>query len=61
VVEPRLLGRRWKPILEVNPRHQHIVALAGLSPDARASKDDTVHRHRFADRRHLRQGAHARA
>ena len=32
-----------KPILEVNPRHQLIVALAGLSPDARALKDDTVH------------------
>jgi molecular chaperone HtpG len=27
----------------VNPRHQLIVALAGLSPDARALKDDTVH------------------
>ena len=25
-----------KPILEVNPRHPLIVALAGLSPDARA-------------------------
>jgi len=32
-----------KPILEVNPRHQLIVALAGLSPDARALKDDAVH------------------
>ena len=32
-----------KPILEVNPRHQLIVALAGLSADARAFKDDAVH------------------
>jgi molecular chaperone HtpG len=30
-----------KPILEVNPRH--IVGLVGLSPDARAVKDDAVH------------------
>jgi len=28
-----------KPILEVNPRHQLIIALAGLSPDARSFKD----------------------
>jgi molecular chaperone HtpG len=27
----------------VNPRHQLIVALAGLSTDARAFKDDAVH------------------
>jgi len=32
-----------KPILEVNPRHPLIVALAGLSADARAFKDDAVH------------------
>jgi molecular chaperone HtpG len=32
-----------KPILEVNPDHQLIVALAGLSTDARAFKDDAVH------------------
>jgi hypothetical protein len=32
-----------EPILEVNPRHQLIVALAGLSADARAFKDDAVH------------------
>jgi molecular chaperone HtpG len=32
-----------KPILEVNPRHQLIIALAGLSPDARSFKDDAVH------------------
>jgi molecular chaperone HtpG len=32
-----------KPILEVNPRHQLIVALAGLSADTRAFKDDAVH------------------
>jgi molecular chaperone HtpG len=27
----------------MNPRHQFIVALAGLSPDARAFKEDAVH------------------
>jgi molecular chaperone HtpG len=32
-----------KPILEVNPRHQLIVALAGLSDDERAFKDDAAH------------------
>jgi molecular chaperone HtpG len=32
-----------KPILKVTPRHQLIVALARLSPDARAVKDDAVH------------------
>jgi molecular chaperone HtpG len=32
-----------KPILEVNSRHQLIVALAELSPDARAFKEDAVH------------------
>jgi molecular chaperone HtpG len=32
-----------KPILEVNPRHQLIAALAGLSADALAFKDDAVH------------------
>jgi molecular chaperone HtpG len=32
-----------KPILEVNPRHQLIVALAALSDDERAFKDDAAH------------------
>jgi molecular chaperone HtpG len=32
-----------KPILEVNPRHQLIVALAGLGDDERAFKDDAAH------------------
>jgi molecular chaperone HtpG len=32
-----------KPILEVNPRHQLIVALAGLSDDERAFKEDAAH------------------
>jgi len=27
----------------VNPRHQLIIALAGLSPEARSFKDDAVH------------------
>jgi molecular chaperone HtpG len=32
-----------KPILEVNPRHQLIVALAGLNDDQRAFKEDAAH------------------
>ncbi len=32
-----------KPILEVNPRHQLVVALAGLNDDQRAFKDDAAH------------------
>ena len=32
-----------KPILEVNPRHQLIVALAALSDDQRAFKEDAAH------------------
>jgi len=32
-----------KPILEVNPRHQLIVMLAGLSDDERAFKEDAAH------------------
>ena len=32
-----------KPILEVNPRHQLIVALAGLGDGERAFKEDAVH------------------
>jgi molecular chaperone HtpG len=32
-----------KTILEVNPRHQLIVARAGLSADTRAFTDDAVH------------------
>jgi molecular chaperone HtpG len=32
-----------KPILEVNPRHQLIIALAGLSDDQGAFKEDAAH------------------
>jgi len=32
-----------KPILEVNPRHQLVIALAGLSEAERAFKEDAAH------------------
>jgi hypothetical protein len=45
VIDARQCGRRLaaKPILEVNPCHQLIVALAELNADALAFKDDAVH------------------
>jgi molecular chaperone HtpG len=37
------LNTASKPILEVNPRHQLVVALAGLGGDQRALKEDAVY------------------
>jgi molecular chaperone HtpG len=37
------LGSASKPILEVNPRHQLVVALAGLGGEQRTLKEDAVH------------------
>ncbi len=37
------LGAAAKPIFEVNPRHDIIVALAGLGDADRAFKEDAVH------------------
>ncbi len=37
------LNAASKPILEINPRHQLVVALAGLGEDERAFKEDAAH------------------
>ncbi|MDE1974367.1 MAG: molecular chaperone HtpG, partial [Hyphomicrobiales bacterium] len=37
------LGAASKPILEINPRHQLIVALAALGDDQRVLKEDAAH------------------
>ncbi len=37
------LGAASKPILEVNPRHQLVVALAGLGGEQTRLKEDAVH------------------
>ena len=37
------LNAASKPILEVNPRHKLVVALAGLGEDRRTLKEDAVH------------------
>jgi molecular chaperone HtpG len=37
------LSSASKPILEVNPRHQLVVALAGLGGEQRTLKEDAVH------------------
>jgi molecular chaperone HtpG len=37
------LGAASKPVLEVNPRHQLVVALAALGDDERALKEDAAH------------------
>jgi molecular chaperone HtpG len=37
------LNSASKPILEVNPRHRLVVALAALSEDQRTLKEDAVH------------------
>ena len=42
-MEPGRLPSAAKPILEVNPRHELIVALAGLAESDRAFKEDAAH------------------
>lgn len=37
------LDKAAKPILEINPRHQRVLALAGLGDEDRAFKDDAAH------------------
>ncbi|AEH87665.1 molecular chaperone HtpG [Mesorhizobium opportunistum] len=37
------LDKAAKPILEINPRHQRVLALAGLGEDEQAFKDDAAH------------------
>ena len=37
------LNTASKPILEINPQHQLVVALAGLSDDQRTLKEDAAH------------------
>jgi len=37
------LSASSKPILEINPRHQLVVALAGLGDDQRPLKEDAAH------------------
>ena len=39
----RRLSSASKPILEVNPRHQLVVALAGLGGEQVSLKEDAVH------------------
>ncbi|TJV04850.1 MAG: molecular chaperone HtpG [Mesorhizobium sp.] len=37
------LDKAAKPILEINPRHQRVLALAGLGEEEQAFKDDAAH------------------
>ncbi|WP_202358706.1 molecular chaperone HtpG [Mesorhizobium sp. 113-3-3] len=37
------LDKAAKPILEINPRHERVLALAGLGEDDQAFKDDAAH------------------
>ncbi|BCG72076.1 chaperone protein HtpG [Mesorhizobium sp. 113-1-2] len=37
------LDKAAKPILEINPRHERVLALAGLGEDEQAFKDDAAH------------------
>ncbi len=37
------LNKASKPILEINPRHQLVVALAALGEEERAFKEDAAH------------------
>ncbi|MEI9429694.1 molecular chaperone HtpG [Mesorhizobium sp. Cs1299R1N3] len=37
------LDKTAKPILEINPRHERVLALAGLGDDEQAFKDDAAH------------------
>ncbi|MER8630645.1 molecular chaperone HtpG [Mesorhizobium opportunistum] len=37
------LDKAAKPILEINPRHQRVLALAGLGDEEQAFKDDAAH------------------
>ncbi|KAA3447887.1 molecular chaperone HtpG [Mesorhizobium sp. SARCC-RB16n] len=37
------LDKTAKPILEINPRHERVLALAGLGEDEQAFKDDAAH------------------
>jgi molecular chaperone HtpG len=37
------LDKAAKPILEINPRHERVLALAGLGDEDQAFKDDAAH------------------